>query len=143
MAGDVQSRIALSYEPLDPGRLLAEVGRASSGATVLFVGTARDHSPGKQGVTRLEYEAYAEEVEGKIGEVVERACQQWSLLAVAIEHRVGVVEVGEPSVAVAVSAAHRDEAFKAARFLIDQLKAVAPIWKKEHWPGGAEWVQGA
>jgi molybdopterin synthase catalytic subunit len=74
---------------------------------------------------------------------VSEAIDKWDLVAVAVEHRVGEVVVGQPSVAVAVSSAHRDAAFEAGRFLIDELKARAPIWKKEHWPGGREWVQGA
>jgi molybdopterin synthase catalytic subunit len=103
----------------------------------------RDSSAGKEGVTHLEYEAYAEEVNGKIEEIVAEAADRWPLFGVAVEHRTGRVEVGEVSVGVAVSSAHRDVAFEAARYLIDELKQRAPIWKKEHWPGGAEWVEGA
>ena len=110
---------------------------------VVFLGTPRDHSGGKVGVTHLEYEAYAEEVNGKIELIVGEAGDRWPLLRVAVEHRTGRVEVGEVSVGVAVSAAHRDAAFEAARYVIDELKQRAPIWKKEHWPGGAEWVEGA
>jgi len=110
---------------------------------VVFLGTVRDHSPGKAGVTHLEYEAYAEQVTGKIGEIVAEAADRWPLLRVVVEHRTGQVEVGESSVGVAVSSAHRAEAFEAARYLIDELKQRAPIWKKEYWPGGAEWVEGA
>lgn len=139
----VRSRVTVKAEPLDPGALLAEVGDPSAGAVVLFVGTARDHSQGKTGVTHLEYEAYPGVVIEKIKEVVAIAASKWDLIGVVVEHRVGEVSVGQPSVAVAVSAAHRDAAFEAGRFLIDELKARAPIWKKEHWPGGGEWVQGA
>ncbi len=128
---------------MQPAELLAEVGRPDAGATALFLGTARDHSPGKEGVTHLEYEAYIEHVEAKIAEVVSEACQRWPVLSAVVEHRVGRVEVGEPSVAVAVSSAHRDAAFAAARYLIDELKARAPIWKKEVWAGGEEWSPGA
>lgn len=137
------TRVSVRAEPLQPAGLLAEVGRPDAGATTLFLGTARDHSPGKEGVTHLEYEAYIEHVEAKISEVVAEACQRWPVLAAVVEHRVGRVEVGEVSVAVAVSTAHRDAAFAAARYLIDELKARAPIWKKEVWPGGEEWSPGA
>ena len=130
-------------EPLDPSALLIEVGDPSAGAVVLFLGTARDHSNGKTGVTHLEYEAYPGVVVEKIDELVSAAIHKWALVAVVVEHRVGEVPVGQPSVAVAVSSAHRDAAFEAGRFLIDELKARAPIWKKEHWPGGGEWVEGA
>jgi molybdopterin synthase catalytic subunit len=136
-------RVALTETSIAPGELLAEVGRPDAGATALFLGTARDHSEGKQGVTHLEYDAYREHVEPKLREIVDEAMERWPVLSVVVEHRVGLVEVGETSVAVAVSAAHRGDAFEAARHLIDELKRRAPIWKREHWPGGAEWVEGA
>ena len=139
----VRSRVAINPDHIDPGALLAEVGDPSAGAVVLFLGTARDHSEGRTGVTHLEYEAYPGVVIEKIEELVLIALGKWDLVAVVVEHRVGEVMVGQPSVAVAVSAAHRDAAFEAGRFLIDELKEKAPIWKKEHWPGGGEWVQGA
>lgn len=139
----LESRIRVSEEFIDAGGLAEEVGRPDAGAVVVFLGTVRDHSPGKDGVTHLEYEAYREQVEGKITEIVAEAGDQWSLLSAVVEHRVGRVDVGESSVGVAVSSAHRAEAFAAARYVIDQLKQRAPIWKKEHWPGGADWVEGA
>ena len=76
-------------------------------------------------------------------EIVAEARQKWVLVAVKVSHRLGQVAVGETSVGVAVSAAHRVEAFEAARYLIDELKRRAPIWKQEHWPGGDEWIEGA
>ena len=139
----VRRRVAVKAESLDPAALLSEVGDPAAGATVLFLGTARNHSDGKIGVTHLEYEAYPGVVTDKIEELLTQAIAKWDLVAVAVEHRVGEVSVGQPSVAVAVSAGHRDAAFEAGRFLIDELKARAPIWKKEHWPGGGEWVRGA
>lgn len=136
-------RVAIREEPLDPSALLDEVGRPDAGATALFLGTARDHSDGKEGVTHLEYDAYREHVEASLEAIVADACERWPILSVVVEHRVGIVRVGQHSVAVAVSSAHRGDAFEAARFLIDELKHRAPIWKREHWPGGAEWVEGA
>jgi molybdopterin synthase catalytic subunit len=136
-------RVALRAGPLDPVALLEEVSRSDAGATALFLGTARDHSPGKTGVTHLEYDAYAEHVERSLREIADEAVAKWPVLSVVVEHRVGDVAVGTPSVAVAVSSAHRGDAFEAARYLIDELKKRAPIWKREHWPGGAEWVEGA
>jgi molybdopterin synthase catalytic subunit len=133
--------IEVSEGIIDPAALVRAVSRADGGAVVVFLGTVRDHSAGRPGVTHLEYEAYREVVEQKIGEIVAEVRDHWTLLAVAAVHRVGSLSVGEVSVGVAVSAAHRPEAFAAARSLIDELKARAPIWKKEHWPGGAEWVQ--
>jgi molybdopterin synthase catalytic subunit len=136
-------RVALTHVPLDPGALLSEVGRRDAGATALFLGTARDHSDGKKGVTHLEYDAYIEHVEESLRTIAAEASDKWAVLSVVVEHRVGDVSVGDPSVAVAVSSAHRGDAFEAARYVIDELKARAPIWKREHWPGGAEWVEGA
>jgi molybdopterin synthase catalytic subunit len=136
-------RVALRGEPLDPAALLVEVGRPDSGATALFLGTARDHSDGKTGVTHLEYEAYAEHVNQKLNEICSEASERWPVMSMVVEHRVGDVAVGEASVAVAVATAHRADAFDAARYVIDELKKRVPIWKREHWPGGAEWVEGA
>ena len=136
-------RVALRHDSLDPASLLAEVGRPDAGATALFLGTARDHSDGKTGVTHLEYEAYAEHVEAKLREICDEAAERWPVLSMSVEHRVGDVRVGEASVAVAVSTGPRGDAFEAARYVIDELKRRVPIWKREHWPGGAEWVEGA
>lgn len=144
MEGATQTiRVSVGSDPIDTGALVNEVGRPQAGATVLFVGTVRDHSEGKTGVTHLDYEVYAEMVEPKITEVVNEALSKWSVLAVAVEHRSGVVTLREASVAVAVSSAHRADAFASAEFIIDELKRAAPIWKKEYWPGGAEWSQGS
>ncbi len=144
MNGSEQSiRVRVGPDPIDTGALFEEVGRPGAGATVVFTGTVRDHSPGKTGVTRLEYEVYSEMVVPKIEEIVSDAASKWPLLAAVVEHREGNVELGGVSVAVAVSSAHRADAFEAARFVIDELKERAPIWKKEHWPGGAEWSRGS
>jgi molybdopterin synthase catalytic subunit len=136
-------RVSVDDDPIDTSELIAEVSRDASGATVLFLGTVRDHSEGKEGVTHLEYEVYPEMVESKITEILEDACGQWPILAVVVEHRSGHVDLREASVAVCVSTAHRADAFDAARFVMDELKQRAPIWKKEFWPGGSEWSQGS
>jgi molybdopterin synthase catalytic subunit len=135
--------IAVHEETIDPASLLAHVSAPDAGATVLFLGTVRDHAPGRVGVTHLEYEAYAGQVVPKIAEIVAEARARWPIIGAAAVHRVGDLAVGEVSVAVAVSSAHRVDAFPAGAFIIDELKHRAPIWKKEHWPGGAEWVEGA
>ncbi len=136
-------RVKVGPEPIDPGRLFSEVSRNDSGATVVFTGTVRDHSPGKSDVSHLEYEVYGEMVVPKITEIVEQAASKWPVLSGVVEHREGNVGLGEVSVAVAISCAHRSDAFEAARFVIDELKERAPIWKKEHWPGGSEWSRGS
>jgi molybdopterin synthase catalytic subunit len=135
--------VSVSDEPIDAGGLLERVGRPDSGAVVLFLGTVRNHSEGKSGVTHLDYEVYPEMVEEKISEVIVEAAKQWPLLSVAVEHRSGVVGLGQVSVAVAVSTAHRSDAFESARFVIDQLKERVPIWKKEFWEGGSDWSAGS
>lgn len=136
-------RVRVSVSPIDAGMLVHEISGPSTGALAIFLGTVRDHSPGKQGITHLEYEAYEGHVEAKIDEVLDEAAARWPIDKVVVEHRVGRVELTEASVAVAVACAHRAEAFAAARYLIDELKARAPIWKKECWPGGEEWSPGS
>jgi molybdopterin synthase catalytic subunit len=138
----VSQSIRVGAGPIDAQALLDEVARDPAGATVLFLGTVRDHSEGKEGVTHLEYEVYRERVEDEIAVIVDEAIRKWPLQALAVRHREGRVYLGEASVAVAVSSAHRSDAFEAARFLIDELKQRAPIWKKEFWPGGEEWSRG-
>jgi molybdopterin synthase catalytic subunit len=139
----LRRRILVWEGPIDAGALAEEVGDPEAGAVVVFLGTVRSHSPGKQGVTHLEYEAYREQAELKIGEIVDEAEERWPLVKLVVEHRVGTVELSEASVGVAVSSAHRAEAFEAARYVIDELKKRAPIWKKEHWSGGGEWSEGS
>jgi molybdopterin synthase catalytic subunit len=136
-------RVTVGEESIDGGALLAEVARPDSGATVLFLGTVRDHSEGKEGVTHLDYEVFAERVEPKIREIVDEAASRWPVLGAVVEHRSGRVDLGETSVAVAIACAHRSDAFEAARYVIDELKMRAPIWKKEFWPGGADWSPGS
>ena len=135
--------VRVSESAIDPDALLQFVSDPTAGAVVSFLGTVRNHAPGKSGVTHLVYEAYLEVVEEKLGTLINEAVERWPIAAVAVQHRTGRVEVGEPSVAVVVSSAHRGEAFEAARFLIDSLKAGAPIWKQEHWDGGSEWIEGS
>lgn len=144
MEGTSQSiRVSVGPTPIDAGALVSEVSRAASGAIVVFLGTVRDHSGDKTDVTHLSYEVFVEMVEPKIVEIVEEAAGKWPINAAAVEHRSGEVMLGEASVGVAVSTAHRRDAFESARFIIDQLKERAPIWKKEHWSGGEEWSRGS
>jgi len=118
--------------------------RDDCGAVVLFSGTTRDHAEGRDGVTSLTYEAYAEEVDNSFSEIIAEMRRRWPTVGrVVMWHRVGTLGLGESSVVVAVSAPHRPEAFEAARFGIDALKASAPIWKHETWSEGADWGTGA
>lgn len=140
---DQSVRIAVLEHTLDPAAALKEVEHPQAGAVALFMGTVRDHSPGRSAVTHLDYEAFEGRVHDVISQIVDEALERWPVLAVVVEHRTGRVELGSPAVVVAVSTAHRGDAFDAARYLIDELKGRAPLWKKEHWEGGAEWVEGA
>ena len=118
--------------------------RPGCGAVVMFTGTVRDHAEGRAGVTALEYEAYEEEAEGRLAAVAAETRARWPELGrVAVLHRLGRLGLGEVSVLVVVSAPHRPEAFAAAAFAIDTVKATVPIWKKETWEGGADWGTGA
>ena len=124
---------------IDVDALARAVGRPDAGAIVTFVGTTRDHNAGRR-VTRLEYEAYPEMAVREMRRIGDEAVERFGARAVAIVHRVGVVEIGEASVAIAASAAHRVAAFDACRFAIDRLKEIVPIWKKEHFEGGEIWI---
>ena len=132
--------VALSDAPLPAGVAHYWAIRPDCGGVVLFTGTVRDHADGRPGVTRLEYEAYAEQVEPKLREIADGARERWAGLGrIALLHRIGPLELEELAVVVAVSAPHRGEAFEAARWCIDTLKATVPIWKKERWAGGEDW----
>ena len=126
-------------DAIDTEALLADVGDPAAGGTTLFVGTTRNENEGRV-VERLEYEAYEAMAVEEMRRIGDEIARRWQVVAVSMVHRVGVVPVGQASVAVAVSAAHRDEAFAACRFGIDTLKATVPIWKKEYYQGGEHWV---
>ncbi len=132
--------LGLTNQPLPLQAALDWVVLPSCGAVVLFSGTVRDHAEGRDGVTQLEYEAYERYVVPKLTDIAQQIRQRWDGIGrVVLLHRVGVVALTEAAVVVVVSAPHRREAFAAARFGIDTLKAEVPIWKKEIWAGGADW----
>jgi MoaE-MoaD fusion protein len=130
------ARARVSAKPLDLGALSRSVGDSGAGAIVTFQGVTRE-------VDSLSYEAYAEMAEPRIEAILRDCAERHGLQAIAAEHRIGEVPLGEPSVIVAVSAAHRGEAFAGAREAIDRIKAEAPIWKKEISDDGESWVEGA
>lgn len=129
----------LSAEPLPVDAVTAWATRSDCGAVVTFLGTVRDHAEGRPAVTELEYEAYEEHVVGRLESIIAEARTRWPLGRVALLHRTGRLLPTECSVVVTVSAGHRGEAFEAARFCIDTLKATVPIWKAETWAGGTDW----
>ena len=131
---------SLTSEPIDFHALTESVRSPNSGAVVLFLGTVRELTNGRK-TSALDYEAYPEMAELKLRELEAQARERWPIDRLALIHRLGHLELSEVSVAVAVSCPHRHQAFDAARFLIDELKAWVPIWKKENWADGTtEWV---
>ncbi len=131
---------ALSAAPLPADVASTWAIRPDCGGVVTFVGVARDHSDGRPDVGSLEYEAYESQVVPRLERIAAEARARWSTVGrIAMLHRTGVLAVSEAAVVVVVSAPHRDEAFAAARFCIDTLKATAPIWKKETWAAGEAW----
>ena len=133
--------IKLTEQPIDSADVLRCVSSTQAGAVVLFLGTTREFTRGRQTVS-LNYECYAEMAEKKLAELDAEAQRRWPLVATAIVHRTGAVELGEASVAIAVSSAHRQDAFEAGKWLIDTLKEVVPIWKQENWSDGQVWIEG-
>jgi len=128
------TRTAIRVDPL-----LRAVRDPAAGAVVTFLGTTRNTNEGRK-VVRLEYEAYGRMATREMEALAAQATRRWRLRKVAMVHRTGIVPVGEASVAIAVSAGHRAEAFAACHWLIDRLKEIVPIWKREHFRGGQVWI---
>ena len=132
----------VTADPLDSERLVAAVRQDESGALVLFYGVARNHSEGRR-VRALEYDAYPEMAEKKLREVADEVRGRWPVTGIGVYHRTGRLAIGEASLLVAVSAAHRREAFEACHYAVDRIKETVPIWKKEIWEDGeGAWVEG-
>jgi molybdopterin converting factor subunit 1 len=131
--------VTIGREPVDIEMLERAVADPSAGATVTFAGTTRNGNVGRR-VLRLEYEAYEPMALSEMRKLAYEAGERFKIVRIAIQHRIGFVDIGETSVAIAVSAAHRAEAFDACRFAIDRLKEVVPVWKKEYFEGGEVWI---
>jgi len=125
--------------PIDDLTLEDEVRTDADGAVIVFRGVARRHSRGRD-VVHLEYEAYPEMAEKVMAQIGEEIQSRWPISRVAIVHRTGVLEIGQASVMIAVAAPHRGEAFEATSYAIDRLKQIVPIWKKEVWSDGSQWI---
>jgi molybdopterin synthase catalytic subunit len=133
-------RAALVRRPIDVPGVLSEVQRASNGASVLFVGTVRDVNDGRA-VSGMEYTAYEAMAERELAAIADEAAGRFATSDIVVEHRIGTLDVGEASVAIAVAHPHRARAFEAARFVIEELKRRVPVWKLEHYVDGTrEWV---
>lgn len=131
--------VALSADPIDPAAVERAVTGPEQGAILVFSGVARNRNQGK-GVTGLYYEAYAPMALAELGRIVAEVAARWPAARVAVVHRTGHVAIGEPSVVIAVGAPHRAEAYEASRYTIDELKARVPVWKRETYADGTEWI---
>lgn len=126
---------------LDAQSLIARVRQDEAGAVLIFLGVVRDNNLGSK-VLWLEYDAYPEMAEKVMRGIAEEAMGRWPLTDIAIQHRTGRLEIGETSLLIAVSSPHRREGFEAGQWLVDRFKEIVPIWKKEVWEGGEEWIEG-
>jgi len=138
---DARDWVALTDEPLPADLAVRWATVPAAGAVVSFLGVVRDHAEGRDGVEAMTYEAYDEPACRAMREIVDELRRRWPPVErVALLHRVGELALSETSVAVVVSAPHRDAAFDAAAFAIDTLKRSVPIWKQEHWSAGSGWA---
>ena len=129
----------ITDKPINLQELLDYVTDPQAGAIVPFIGTTRNNNEGRR-VIALDYEGYPEMAEKELARIGEEARKKWSICKMAIVHRLGPVQIGEASVIIVVSSAHRDAAFAASRFAIEEIKKTVPIWKKEVFEGGEVWI---
>jgi molybdopterin synthase catalytic subunit len=133
--------ILITDNAIDLSKILIDVRDNSAGAITLFVGTVRDHDSGGH-VSALYYEAYKKMAEDMMTEIEKEVLSKWNIIKFSATHRIGTLKVNEISVAVAVSSEHRNEAFEACKYGIDNIKTRVPIWKKEYSDAGDKWVTG-
>jgi molybdopterin synthase catalytic subunit len=132
--------VALTNSPINPAAVIAETSSNDAGAVVLFLGTTREFTRGRR-TASLDYECYPQMAQQKLAELEAEARRRWPVIGCSIVHRLGRLELGEASIAIAVSSPHRADAFAAGQWLIDTIKEVVPIWKCENWADGTkEWV---
>lgn len=131
--------IKITEKPVDVQKVIETASSLGAGAVNVFVGTVRNTSHAKN-VLWLEYESYEAMAVAEIKKIIEAASQRWGLLGWAVSHRIGTLKPGEVSVAIAVSTAHRKDSFEACQYIIDNLKTKVPIWKKEVFEDGEEWI---
>jgi molybdopterin synthase catalytic subunit len=133
---------AVATAPLDLDTLVRRVEFTGAGGIATFLGVVRDHNQGRR-VLYLVYEAYEPLAERALQRIVDEARERWPSTSLAVHHRIGRLEVGEASVAIAAAASHRADAFAACRYAIERVKQIAPIWKHEYFEGGDVWIEGA
>jgi molybdopterin synthase catalytic subunit len=131
----------VTSDPLDPERVVDHVRRDEAGAIALFYGIVRDNNQGRR-VLYLEYDAYPEMAEKVMRDLADEIKARFPITDIAVQHRTGRLEIGETSLLVAVSSPHRREAFEACHAYVDRLKEAVPVWKKEVFEGGEEWIEG-
>ena len=131
--------VKITNDIINEEETTASVKNNESGAVITFLGTARRSSRGRE-VTFLEYDAYPEMAEKKMNEIIGELIDKYEVKDAAFIHRIGKVELGETIVVIAVSAPHSKEAFEASRYAVKRLKSIVPIWKKEVWADGEEWI---
>lgn len=135
----MKTEISITDQPLDAGSIIEKVIVPESGGIDAFIGTVRNHTKGKE-VLHLEYEAYIPMAEKEIENILNSTAEQWKVYSTIVHHRIGHLGIGEKAIVIAVSAAHRAEAFEACRFIIEEVKKSVPIWKKEIFKDGEVWV---
>lgn len=129
----------ITADPIDVQEVMEKVVRPEAGAISVFTGIAREFTDGKRTLF-LEYQAYPSMAEKKLAQIGKEIEEKWGNTKTAIAHRTGRLHISEVAVAIAVSTPHREEAFAACRYAIDRIKEIVPIWKKEHWEDGTEWI---
>lgn len=136
------SLVAVTAAPLDLAALVAEVGSEGDGAVATFTGIVRDENLGRR-VRFLEYEAYEPLAVKALNRILAEAREAWPGVRLGVHHRIGRLEIGDASVAIAAASPHRAHAFAACRYAIERVKQIVPIWKREHFEGGDVWLEGA
>ncbi len=132
--------IRIQTQPIETDELCRNVASENAGAVILFIGTTRRMTAGRETV-RLEYDCYESMALSELNKLRDETLERWPLTGCAVVHRIGVVEIGEASVAVAISSPHRASAYEASQWLMDTLKKKVPIWKKEQWTDGeTDWI---
>jgi molybdopterin converting factor subunit 1 len=139
---DADPHFLVTEQPLDVQALHDLVLCPQAGAVSLFVGVVRDNNLGRQ-VDYLEYEAYPPMAVKKMRQIAAEVAERWTVSDVAMQHRTGRLQIGEASVAIAVSSPHRKEGIEACHYAIDRLKQIVPVWKKEVWTDGESWIEGS
>nr|WP_256558292.1 molybdenum cofactor biosynthesis protein MoaE [Halobacillus sp. A1] len=130
---------SITEEPISIEQTVSLVSSPNAGAVNTFIGTVREFTKGKR-TLYLEYQAYAAMAEAKLAEIGQEISQNWPETKTAITHRVGKLEIEDIAVVIAVSSPHRGDSYEASRYAIERIKEIVPIWKKEHWEDGEEWI---